>query len=98
MKKHKAARRLQGKDFARFRANHRLTLLCISKSASGNYRADMLDENGKHHCHWLNDSEKAGLISSGYLDSHECYGKDFISSGELTKRIRLKRHDIISNK
>ena len=64
-------RRVQGKEFKQLRKEHRLKLLCISTSKNNNWRADMIDETGRHYSHWLDDAEKDRLMQSKYFDTHK---------------------------
>ena len=66
-------RRLQNKSWYDYRRNHHLTLICISKSESGNYRADVLDENGNHFYHWLHPIERRRLEASNWIKENKVY-------------------------
>ena len=62
--------RKQGWEWAQLRKEHKLTLLCLSISAAGNYRADVMDEEGRHYHHWLHPKEVQKLEASNYLETH----------------------------
>ena len=78
-------KRLQGESWYNYRKNHKLSLICISKSKNGNYRADILDECYRHFYHWLHPIEAAKLESSNYFDTHVCLDSDIIYDGTLKK-------------
>jgi hypothetical protein len=69
-------RRVQGSEFKQLRKEHRLKLLCISASKNNNWRADMIDENGRHYSHWLDDTERDRLMQSTYFDTHKIVDSD----------------------
>ena len=81
--------RKQGWEWVQLRKEHKLTLLCLSISAAGNYRADVMDEEGRHYHHWLHSDEAMKLEVSGYLDSHKpiAYG-DLHRNGNMKKILR----------
>ena len=64
------SKRLQGADWYNYRKTHHLILKQIYRSAGGNYRADVVDENGRHFHHWLHPIEAKKLEDSGYLTEH----------------------------
>ena len=63
--------RKQGIDWKHLRKEHKLTLLCLSISKAGNYRADVMDEDGRHYHHWLSPDEVRKLNASGFLKEHK---------------------------
>ena len=79
--------RLQGNDWYECRKKHKLTLLCLSTSKAGNYRADVMDENGWHYHHWLHPIEAKKLKNSGYLDNHLVVDSNELKSKGFMKRI-----------
>lgn len=81
-------RRLQGEIWYNYRKNHKLSLICISKSKNGNYRADVLDEYYRHFYHWLHPIEAAKLEKSNYFDTHVCWDSDIIHNGNLNRLIQ----------
>ena len=72
------SRRLQGADFCQYRREHKLTLVDIRVSKSGNYRANMKDERGRKVHHWLNSMEAERLEQSGYLKEHPAKDSDSV--------------------
>ena len=86
-------KRLQGHEWHEYRRQHHLILMFVSVSKSGNYRADMIDEDFKHVYHWLNPWEVERLEKSGYLDSHKVFDSNVVcrgGKGEHLKEIREK--------
>lgn len=81
--------RLQGPEWHLFKNNHKLTILCISKSDAGNYRVDVKNEYGKHFYHWLNSQEAAKLENSGWLENHKVYSTTelYEDNNKLIKKV-----------
>lgn len=82
--------RLQGRDWYNYRKQHHLTLLCISTSKAGNYRADCVDETGKRCYHWLHPIEQQKLKESDYFKTHRLVDSNelYIKTSEVRKKIR----------
>ena len=64
-------KRVQGDAWRQLRKKHKLTLLCVSASKSNNWRADLIDENGRRYSHWLGDSERDKIMQSTYFQTHK---------------------------
>ena len=88
-----SSRRLQGKEWYDYRKNHKLTLLCISESTNGNYRADVLDECGNHFWHWLHPVEVKNLESSSWLNNHVIYDTNELYKSNLLKDLIKDREE-----
>ena len=87
-------KRVQGTEFKQLRKEHRLKLLCISASKNNNWRADMIDENGRHYSHWLNEAEKDRLMHSNYFDTHKIVnGADVYNSQSEVYKLLVKRQE-----
>ena len=82
--------RLQEKEWYDYRRKHHLTLLCVSSSKAGNYRADCIDENGTLVYHWLSSREKDKLDNSNYFKTHKLIDSNKVlhSDGSLFQRMR----------
>ena len=79
--------RLQGTAWYNYRRQHKLRLVCISKSSHGNYRVDVLDENNHHNHHWLHPIEAASLEASGWLAINTCYESNELHSKDLLRTL-----------
>lgn len=96
----KGYHRLQGKEFAEYRRQHRLVLDGIAKSHNGHYCAFMhVDDaipaaiQGKKISHWLNEIEQAKLEQGWSLATHSSVSELVMRQTERTMERALIKEE-----